>query len=49
MQVLFTLKGHIAMITTLEWSKDDVHLYSGGTHGLIFRWNLRTGQRFDLI
>ena len=43
MQVLYTLKGHISMISSLEWAKDDVHLYSGGTHGLIFRWNLRTG------
>lgn len=49
MQVLYTLKGHIAMISSLEWAKDDIHLYSGGTHGLIFRWNLRTGQRFDLV
>lgn len=33
----------------MEWAKDDVHLYSSGTSGLIFKWNMRTGERTEII
>ena len=43
------LKGHSGKITYLEFSKDDLYLYSCGTDGMVYQWNILNGTRNEII
>lgn len=43
------LKGHSGKITYLEFSKDDMYLYSCGTDGMVYQWNILNGTRNEII
>ena len=36
-------RGHSARITGLEWSKDDMHLYTCGADGMLYCWKISDG------
>jgi WD40 repeat protein len=42
-------KGHTGNIKCLEWSEDDLSIFSSGTHGMIYKWNIRDGHRKEII
>lgn len=43
--VVHLFKGHPSIITSLVWSVDDMELYSSGTGGSIYKWNMRTADK----
>jgi WD40 repeat protein len=46
---ILQLKGHTGIIRCLEWAPDDLSLYSCGAHGMIYRWNIKDGERRDIL
>ena len=48
-QAIHTFNGHSGHITDLEWGNEDIYLYSCGKNGLIIRWNMRNGERHNII
>ncbi|XP_034177079.1 testes of unusual size [Osmia lignaria lignaria] len=41
----FILKGHINRVKTLLWSRSDTKLLTLGAEGVIYQWDMSTGQR----
>uniref|UniRef100_A0A1B6CBE0 Uncharacterized protein n=1 Tax=Clastoptera arizonana TaxID=38151 RepID=A0A1B6CBE0_9HEMI len=47
---IYNLKGHNNKITSLIWSASDKSLYSCGTDGALYEWNMNEGTRIvDVI
>lgn len=42
------LKGHSGLIRSLEWSPDDLSLFSCGAQGMIYKWSMRDGERKEI-
>ena len=43
------LKGHSGKIVSLKFCKNDSVLYSCGADGIVYEWNLKNGQRIEII
>jgi WD40 repeat protein len=42
-------KGHSGKVKCLEWSKDDLFLYSCGTDGILYQWKMIDGGRNEIV
>ena len=45
----FVFSGHSGKVRCLEWSKDDLYLFSCGTDGMLYQWRISDGLRTDII
>ena len=42
-------KGHTGIIRCFEWAPDDLSLYSCAATGMIYKWNVKDGERKEII
>lgn len=45
---IYHFKGHTGTIRCLEWSPDDLCLFSCGMHGMIYKWSLKDKERKEI-
>ncbi|XP_013119183.2 cilia- and flagella-associated protein 57 [Stomoxys calcitrans] len=49
LEVLISLKGHNGTVLSVDWTKNDKYLISGGNEGAIYQWDVETGNRLQEI
>ncbi|XP_075166965.1 testes of unusual size [Haematobia irritans] len=49
LEILITLKGHNGTVLSVDWTKNDKYLISGGNEGAIYQWDVENGNRLQEI